>query len=103
MQPSSSPRQEVTETPCKMKDCIKNDFGEYVATDKRRDNCLHLQLVKALKDAQRILYNVRRANPDGFNNGVYDDPGDEHQEQAEAEVVLPDLEALLKAAGMKIS
>lgn len=58
-----------------------------------------IQFVEALKKAQRILENVRRANPDGFNNGVYDDPCDENQEQAEAEVMLPKLKELLIAAG----
>ncbi len=62
----------------------------------------HDQLVEALKRASRVLLNVYREDRTGFVSGRYDDPGDEEQEQVEADLFLDEIKEALKLAGEKL-
>lgn len=60
------------------------------------------QFIKALKNSHRILTNVFYENSEKFLSGVYDDPGDDEQDQVEADVLRSELELLIRSAGEEI-
>lgn len=57
------------------------------------------KFVKALKDSHRILTNVFYEDSEKFLSGVYDDPGDDEQDQVEADVLRSELELLIRSIG----
>lgn len=53
------------------------------------------QLVEALKKAYQILKNVKAQEPRVFQEGLYDEPGDEKSEQIEADLLLLEIDFIL--------
>ncbi len=74
-------------------------MGEVKAERINRKLRNYDRLVDALKRAKRLLLNVYHEHSRDFVSGRYDDPGDDKQEQVEADLFLDEIDGALKAAG----